>query len=629
MPENNEVKHSNALDSHTNDVARALEETVKVGHHPSVSNPKNVTEIESESSDVPHEDEQVGEPDQDDEFEYELEETEEDDEEIQTDSEHPAQRKRKKRRRRLVRHDAAEIRLLGRKALCKSIADIAPHMLKTVKLRILGRFLDSKRGLNEAEIDTYIRKESKHISSEKRILEQIAKVDPDVNRRNLKEIIIFTILLQEETHSLEENRLADKVIEYEKNLVKQSKKLDFFDPKAHDAMRCHNYDTYRIVLDAAWRSEDDVSQDEAQLLKVLRGRLHISREEHRLIGCFIKRFPKNNCHLHTHDEIHDARKELQRESILWSYRDENNKNIDIIPREIVEVLRNRVADLELQRTNYRRILQNDSIRVSDLKEILISREMDRYGNKAELIARLVESNILPSQVLDELDRSKLSEMCRMVGLKSSGSKAELSERLIGFYDDLTFVERSTKDEREVWYNNYELLATRSYSDLKAKKLIGRDLEIEHQFEKATDFLFEMKLHLEIDRRSKVSKADGRIPLANNQVILWDCKSGEKEINLQDHLEDQFDGYLRKEREKGNQPLAFLVIGPSFTSQSIKIALKYKATTNWDIGLIEADALKYLADQWDATEPSKPFPIRLFNRTDLVDKEMVEFLLSLA
>lgn len=412
-------------------------------------------------------------------------------------------------------------------------------------------------------------------------------------------------------------------------MVKKAKSLDFFDRKQHDQTRWHNYDTYRIVLEAAWRREDDVSPDEAALLRVLRDKLNISREEHRLIGAHIKRFPKANCVEHTRDEIHDARKELQRESLLWSYRDENNRNIDVIPFEVVQVLRNDVIGLELQRTNFQRVVEHDCIRLSDIRDVLQAKQMDRHGNKPELIERLVNSDVKPTEVLDELDRPKLSDMCRLVGIKSSGKKQELVERLIEFYDDLTFEEIDTQDEREVWFNNYELLAARAYSDLRAKKIISKDLDVEHQFEHATDFLFEVMLNVKIDKRRKVTKADGRIPLDNNQVILWDCKSVEGEVNLQDHLEDQFDSYLRKEREKGNQPLVFLVIGPAFTRQSIKLAHRYKARTNWDVAPIEAQALKYLADQWNASEPKQPFSVRLLNRTEVIDKEKVDFLLSLA
>ena len=68
------------------------------------------------------------------------------------------------------------------------------------------------------------------------------------------------------------------------------------------------------------------------------------------------------------------------------------------------------------------------------------------------------------------------------GLKSSGAKADLVTRLGEFYDDLTFEERTTKDEREGWSSDYVALAGRAYAELRAKKVITKDLDIEHQFE---------------------------------------------------------------------------------------------------------------------------------------------------
>ncbi len=533
-----------------------------------------------------------------------------------------------RRPKRQAKADAAELRLQGRRALCKGIVDIAPHMLKMVKLRILGGYLQSCRGMEDDDLTQMIKKDAAKLADRSRVLNALKTPDPDFNRGQLK-AIIFSILLQEETHSVEENRLDEKVIEAEKELVKRSKSLDFFDPKKHDPERWHHYDTYRIVLEAAWQNDDTISPDEARLLTVLRNHLNISLEEHWLISALLKRFPKDKCALHTPDEINETRKELQRQGVLWSYRDENNRNIDVIPFEIVTVIRRDVAGQELQRTNYRRLMHHDSILLTDLKNILQARNMDRYGNKTELIERIVASNIRPSEVLGDLDKQKLSDMCGYVGLRIAGNKPDLIERLIDFYDDLTFEERVTRDEREVWYNNYELLASRAYNELRAKKLITKDLEIEHQFESATEFLFEAKLHVACDRSRKDNRADGRLPLENDQSILWDCKSVETSVNLQDHLEGQFDAYLRKERENGKQPLAFLVIGPSFTPQSIKLAHQYKARTNWDIALVTAEGLKHLADRWAAAESNKPFPVRLLNQTDVIDKERAEFLLSLA
>lgn len=129
--------------------------------------------------------------------------------------------------------------------------------------------------------------------------------------------------------------------------------------------------------------------------------------------------------------------------------------------------------------------------------------------------------------------------------------------------------------------------------------------------------------------AKVTKADGRIIVQDRQVMLWDCKSVESSVNLQDHLDEQFDQYLRLEREKGFEPLAFLVIAPSFTATSIKLAHQYKARTNWDVALIQADALKLIAERWFDTGTEQSFPVGLFNRTELIDRDRAEFLLSLA
>ena len=559
--------------------------------------------------------------------EYIGEEEEEEGEAAVAEAGGPAARMRK--RRRQVRTDADELRLLGRRALCKRIADIAPFMLKTVKLRILGRYVDSRRGLEDDDLTQIIKRDAAKLSDRTRVLGALTAPDPDFNRGQLK-AIIFSILLQEETHSVEEHKLDEKVIVFEKDLVKRSKSLDFSELKRQDPDRWHHYDTYRIVLEAAWGNDGMISPDEARLLAVLRGHLAISLEEHWLISALLKRFPKEKCALHTPDEINEARKELQREGLLWNYRDENNRNIDVIPAELATVIRQEFAGQELQRTNFRRLLQHDSIKLPDLRDMLQRRGLDRYGNKPDLIERVVLSDIKPSELLATLDRETLAGMCGSFGLKTSGAKSDLQQRLIDFYDDLTFEARpKTGDRREDWFNNYELLATRSYAELRAKKVITKDLEIEHLFEHATAFLFEARLHVPCERSSRENRADGRLPLDGDQSILWDCKSVEGLVNLQDHLDGQFDSYLRKEREAGKQPLAFLVIGPAFTPQSIKLAHQYKARTNWDVALVTAEGLKHLADRWAATEPNKPFPVRLFNRTEVIDKERAEFLLSLA
>jgi hypothetical protein len=248
-----------------------------------------------------------------------------------------------------------------------------------------------------------------------------------------------------------------------------------------------------------------------------------------------------------------------------------NQNVDVIPAEVAEVLRRDYAGQELQVVNFRRLLSLDAVLLADLREALQKRGLDRSGSKVELVERVVACGVKPSEVLNALDREKLSAVCGGFGLKSSGPKAELVARLVEFYDDLTFEERVTRDEREGWYNDYELLATRGYAELRAKKVITRDLDIQSLFEEATAFLFEVRLRATCDTSRKENRADGRLHLEAEQSLLWDCKSAEELVNLQDHLDTQFDGHLRKERESGKQPIGFLVVAPAFTPQSVRLA----------------------------------------------------------
>lgn len=538
----------------------------------------------------------------------------------------PEARVVRRRRKKVARLDSPELRLRGRRALCLPIEDIAPRMQRMVKLRTLNAYLPSTRGLEDDDLTRVLKDDAGKIADPSRILAALAATDSDFGRGQIKAMIL-AVLLQEEAHSLPEHRLDEKVLDFERSVAERAKSLDLTEMKKGDPDRWHHYDTYRIVLEAAWE-DNQITPDEARLLGVLRGHLNISLEDHWLISALLRRFPKDGGGLHTADAVNEARKDLQRQGVLWNYRDENNVSVDLLPAEVAGTVR-RHTGLELQTVNFRRLMSHDGITVADLRAVLSERGLNKAGNKAELIERVVTGTIRPSEVLDDLDREKLSGMCGSFGLKSSGPKADLILRLIEFYDDLTFEERVTKDERELWYSDYELLATRSYAELRAKKVITRDLDIQHLFEDATAFLFEQRMRVPCDPSRKENRADGRLRLDGEQCLLLDCKSAEVAVNLQDHLEAQFDGYLRRERETGKQPLGFLVIGPAFTPQSLKLANQYKARTNWDVALVTAAGLKHLAERWAALEPEKAFPVRLLNRTDVIDKDRAEWLLSLA
>src|SRR5262249_22743261 len=145
-----------------------------------------------------------------------------------------------------------------------------------------------------------LKKQADKLAERTRIISALTTPDPEYDRGELRSLLL-TVLLQEETYSMDENRLDEKTVEFEKELVKRAKGLDLAELKKRDADRWHHFDTYRIVLEAAW-ANDSISIDEANLLRVLRTHLSISQEEHWLISALIRRFPKEKCAHHSPDE---------------------------------------------------------------------------------------------------------------------------------------------------------------------------------------------------------------------------------------------------------------------------------------------------------------------------------------
>jgi hypothetical protein len=47
-----------------------------------------------------------------------------------------------------------------------------------------------------------------------------------------------------------------------------------------------------------------------------------------------------------------------------------------------------------------------------------------------------------------------------------------------------------------------------------------------------------------------------------------------------------------------------------------------------VALITAEGLKYLAERWGAASPGKPYPVRYLIRTEVIDKDRAEVLLTL-
>ena len=200
-----------------------------------------------------------------------------------------------------------------------------------------------------------------------------------------------------------------------------------------------------------------------------------------------------------------------------------------------------------------------------------------------------------------------------------GTKPELINRVIEYYDNIRQIQCNEEDDRELLFHFYEELAGRKLGELRQQGVISKDLECEHKFEIATNYIFEKIFKIKPLIMSGTEHPDGILSF-NDKLIMWDNKSKETEVSLAEHIK-QFDRYIKN----SSKPVSvFIVIGPSFTIDSQKECAKYAMSNDTIILLITAGELKELALQWAKmhTADKEPLPLGVFKQNGRFNPELV-------
>lgn len=225
-------------------------------------------------------------------------------------------------------------------------------------------------------------------------------------------------------------------------------------------------------------------------------------------------------------------------------------------------------------------------------------------------------HLTPREVLggfspnDGLSKTDLVIWCGEIGLPTNATKPELIDGIIGYYDTIMKIEPETDDPRELYFTYFEAIANREYDLLRKQGVIEKDLDCEHLFEEATDYIFEKMLGHKPLIMKGTDHPDGMLSF-NDRLIMWDNKSKERMVNLLDHI-NQFDKYIRSSDK--NVPV-FIVIGPDFTDNSTDECVKYAANNDTLILLIKASELKELAIKWKELHKNDDiiFPLGFFKQ----------------
>lgn len=443
------------------------------------------------------------------------------------------------------------------------------------------------------------------------------------NLRIIAPIIIKQVLLNRDNFMLDCKSTNEEVIKYEQSII--NKAAEFTVSKNQ-----HNkeqLELMKFVLEAAWENDDHISQDEKKLLVKIQKKLSVSDDEYKVIQAQLGMFPQKKNVLHSNDQINDTKKELQRLGILFQVRNSDGVDCDSIPDEIVKSLRT-LFGIEMRISGYNKLLENKRLRLKEYLQGIIEKCGLSYQKNMQLkdMKQFIKENIKPSNLLggyssrDGLNLTDLVDWSKEIGLTTNKTKDALISQIIDYYDNFKEIEILSEDPRAIYFDNYELLAGRKTEELRKRSVIQKDLECEKAFEKATYYIFESLLNVQPIQQMKGNEHPDGVLAFNDKFIMWDNKSKETDVNLKDHIV-QFDRYIKS----SEKPVTvFLVIGPSFTQNSVQVQTQYQLTSDTLIALISAAQLKEMALKWNKAKGKEAFPLGYFRQSGKFMTSIIDY-----
>lgn len=166
------------------------------------------------------------------------------------------------------------------------------------------------------------------------ILNELSLSD-DRDLRILSDLMLRVVLLQKDGFMCPKSETADDIIAYEQSIINRSNE-DLFRKTPE---RSQDLDLFKFVLETAWAHNQSISPDEKNLLDKIRHRLKITISEYHLLEAKLSKFPKVGNELHTRENIEEVRRILQSKGLLFSVRDSDNTDYDVIPEEVANVIR--------------------------------------------------------------------------------------------------------------------------------------------------------------------------------------------------------------------------------------------------------------------------------------------------
>ena len=462
----------------------------------------------------------------------------------------------------------------------------------TIAKRIAAAYVADYRRLELDEIKEFLKKTAKQYISFENISNRLDELKLDNNRviRIIAPILLRDYLLDQDDFISPCKETDAAILSYEKDVIDESNNFDIGKISKDLAL-------FKHMLDTAWSLNADISVDEKNLLEALRNYLSITIREQQVLEAKSGRFPNPENVLHTFDDIDATRRALQSKGLLMCIKNSDGVMCDMIPDDIAREIR-KYYNIEIRSFGYEKLV--DYVVKKTKKQYLIDivTKASKHYKKANIelpnnptvndLRSVILKSIQPSNLIagfsvnDGMNMEDLYAWCSNLGLSVSGAKKILIERILEYYDSVRRIELKTEDTREKLVSVYKELANRDLKFLRSNEIIQKDLQCEHFFEDATNYIFEKMLMNKPLTLTGTEHPDGKLSF-KDKYIMWDNKSKETAVNLKDHIQ-QFDRYIKT---SDKDVVVFMVIAPDFTPQSVQECVDYSLNNDTQILLITA------------------------------------------
>lgn len=497
----------------------------------------------------------------------------------------------------------------------------------TIAKRIAAAYVADYRRLELDEIKEFLKKTEKQYTAYENISNRLDELKLDNNRsiRIIAPILLRDYLLDQDDFISPCKDTDAAILNYEKAIIDESNNFDINKISKDLAL-------FKHMLDTAWNLNADISVDEKNLLEALRNYLSITIREQQVLEAKSGRFPNPANVLHTFDDIDATRRALQSKGLLMCIKNSDGVMCDMIPDDIASEIR-RYYNIEIRSFGYEKLV--DYVVKKTKKQYLIDivTKASKHYKKANIelpnnptvneLRAVILKSIQPSNLIagfsvnDGMNMEDLYAWCSNLGLSVSGAKKVLIERILAYYDSVRRIELKTEDTREKLISVYKELASRDLKFLRSNEIIQKDLQCEHYFEDATNYIFEKMLMNKPLTLTGTEHPDGKLSF-KDKYIMWDNKSKETPVNLKDHIQ-QFDRYIKS---SDKDVVVFMVIAPDFTPQSVQECVDYSLNNDTQILLITAEELKTVAEIWSKKHSGEMFNLGYFKQNGRFDIKLL-------